>query len=488
MSMRDNRALTIVSSPSYSLPVVWRSAMLRLIASSALVVVVVCGCTESTAPPVAQAPSGASTSPAGATAPNATPAPASGAATAGSPAASTGAPEAGLRDKAPEALRPGLAPIGGQGKADGKVPSTPVAPSGAPGTPSPAGSNAPAVPPAATGAPATPPATVPTESAAQLIEKAKSQFQRRDIDGGVASVRAAVAAEPTNRMALAMLTDVLQAVGGQASQRGDKNGANAMFIESASFARKLKAAHPDLNDGERQLLANALYNEACAYNLQGQSDKALTSLRESVDAGFSDVKNLDQDSDLASLREKPEYTAIRDEMAKLAVVAAEKALEAAKAEAQELLGKGESFPFDFELTDIEDKSIKLADFKGKVLIVDLWGTWCPPCRMEIPHFIELKNKYGAEGLEIVGLNYERVDAAVVKDTVKKFVDENKMNYRCAVLDQATQQKVPGLNAFPTTLFIDRSGKVRLKVVGYHPLAKLEAIVSMLLAEPAPTEG
>lgn len=122
-----------------------------------------------------------------------------------------------------------------------------------------------------------------------------------------------------------------------------------------------------------------------------------------------------------------------------------------------------------------------------MLIVDFWGTWCPPCRKEIPHFVELKSKYGKDGLEIVGLNYEG-DAATAKETIKKFAAENKMNYRCAVGDEATQKKVPNLQGYPTTLFIDRTGKVRLKVVGYHPMAELEAIVSLLLAEPAPPAG
>jgi thiol-disulfide isomerase/thioredoxin len=404
---------------------------------------------------------------------------AGGVAPAGAQAAPAGAPNASV----PAA--PGLSPVAGApaGATGNPTPGSAAVPGGATA----AGGAAPSTP-AAASVPATPPATVPTETAAQLIEKARAQFQRRDIDGSVALLRTAVEAEPTNRTALGMLTEVLQFVGGQASQRGDKTGANRLFIESAGFARKLKAAHPALNEGEMKILANALYNEACAYNLQDQADKALASLRESVDAGFSDVANLDNDTDLASLREKPEFKAIRDDMAKLAVVAAAKALEAAKVEAQELLAKGETFPFDFQLTDINDKPVKLADFKGKVLIVDFWGTWCPPCRMEIPHFVELKNKHGKEGLEIVGLNYERVDAAVVKDTIKKFAAENSMNYQCAVGDQATQQKVPKLEGFPTTLFIDRSGKVRLKVVGYHELAKLEAIVSLLLAEPAPAGG
>ena len=75
-------------------------------------------------------------------------------------------------------------------------------------------------------------------------------------------------------------------------------------------------------------------------------------------------------------------------------------------EAQEVLASGETFPFDFTLTDFSGQNISLTGFQGKVLIVDIWGTWCPPCRAEIPSFVKLQTEYGPQGLQIVGLNYE----------------------------------------------------------------------------------
>jgi hypothetical protein len=158
-------------------------------------------------------------------------------------------------------------------------------------------------------------------SADELLKKAQGQGQRGDVNGCVATLREAVAAEPTHRGASLTLCSVLQQVGVQAAQRSDANGANAMFIEAAGIMRKLRTTYPDLNEVEKQLLANALYNEACAYNLQGHSDKALASLRESADAGFREVDNLDKDNDLASLRDKPEYKSIREDIAKNAAKA-----------------------------------------------------------------------------------------------------------------------------------------------------------------------
>jgi hypothetical protein len=87
---------------------------------------------------------------------------------------------------------------------------------------------------------------------------------------------------------------------------------------------------------------------------------------------------------------------------------------------------------------------------------------------------------------MVGLNYERTEnEAEAKDLVTKFMQENGMNYPCAMGTKDIQAQVPDFQGFPTTMFIDRAGKVRAKVVGSHDYAFLEAIVKILLAEAAP---
>jgi len=123
------------------------------------------------------------------------------------------------------------------------------------------------------------------------------------------------------------------------------------------------------------------------------------------------------------------------------------------------MARHKSFPFDFRLPSIDGDIISKADFQGQVLIVDIWGTWCPPCRKEIPHFIQLRNTYGQEELAIVGLNYERVNEA-----------------------QAAKQ-IPNFQGFPTTFFIDKQGEIRLTLVGLQPYKRLEAAAQILLQEP-----
>ena len=97
-------------------------------------------------------------------------------------------------------------------------------------------------------------------------------------------------------------------------------------------------------------------------------------------------------------------------------------------------------------------------------------------------FVKLQEKFGDKGLQIVGLNYEMRDKEESIKQIRDFQKDQKMNYTCLLGDDATREQVPGFQGYPTTLFIDRTGKVRLQYVGLHPYATLEATVSALLEE------
>ena len=86
---------------------------------------------------------------------------------------------------------------------------------------------------------------------------------------------------------------------------------------------------------------------------------------------------------------------------------------------------------------------------------------------------------------MVGLNYERGEGDEIVRVIKDFMTENKMNYTCLIGDPETRKQVPNFRGFPTTLFIDQTGKVRLQFVGLHSYSTLEAVVTKLLNEPMP---
>jgi len=250
------------------------------------------------------------------------------------------------------------------------------------------------------------------------------------------------------------------------------------FLEAGKFGHELKQRFGDLTRDEKGVLGMAFYNEACSLAMTKKVDAAFPALKEAFDAGFADLGLLDRDTDLVAVRALSGYEAWRKE-----VEAA--ALKSAQEEVRRELADFKSYPFDFTLNDLDDKPVRLADFKGKVVIADIWGTWCPPCRAEIPSFVKLQEKYGDKGLQIVGLNYERGEKDQAVKLIRDFQKEQKMNYLCLLGDDATRQQVPNFEGYPTTLFIDRTGKVRLHYVGLHPYATLDATVTALLEEPAP---
>ncbi len=133
---------------------------------------------------------------------------------------------------------------------------------------------------------------------------------------------------------------------------------------------------------------------------------------------------------------------------------------------------------NFRLTDLSGRPLELSSFKGKVVLIDFWATWCPPCRKMIPHLKELRSAYQGRGFEVIGISVGE-DAG----TVKSFAKSNGMSYPIAVSsDGQTEQAYGGIRGIPTTFLIDKQGRIAQKYVGYHDKASLETEIKKLLAE------
>lgn len=124
---------------------------------------------------------------------------------------------------------------------------------------------------------------------------------------------------------------------------------------------------------------------------------------------------------------------------------------------------------DFELKDINGKMVKLSDFRGKAVVLNFWATWCPPCKTEIPWFEDLQNRYGGQGLAVVGVALDDSSEA----DIAEFAKEMKMNYPVLLGKEETSDLYGGVDALPTTFYIDRSGKIITTVPGLADRREIE---------------
>lgn len=308
--------------------------------------------------------------------------------------------------------------------------------------------------------------------APDLLAQAIDAFKAADLPKAAQKLELLLKGDPRNRDGLVLLAKIKAEQGMEQA----RPASSAYFLKAAELARRALALPKEPGKHEKLLFATIFYYEACTYAVDKKPEDALKALTDAFKLGFVDLDSLDMDEELDLIRKRPEFQQLRRQME-------QKALPIAREHAAELLASNKPFPFSFELTDLDGKKVALAGLKGKVAIIDVWGTWCPPCRMEIPHFVNLYERFHDKGLEIVGVNYEREEGDTkARELVRAFVKENGVPYRCVIGDEKTQALIPNFEGFPTTLFIDREGTVRLKVVGYHSRVDLEAIVAHLLNE------
>jgi thiol-disulfide isomerase/thioredoxin len=128
------------------------------------------------------------------------------------------------------------------------------------------------------------------------------------------------------------------------------------------------------------------------------------------------------------------------------------------------------------LTDIEGKRLDLADYKGKVVVLDFWATYCGPCRIEIPGFIAMQDKYTKQGFSVIGISMDDDSGPVVE-----FYKEFKMNYPVAVGTERIGELYGGIFGLPTTFLIGRDGRIYAKHTGATNPAVIEDEVQQLLA-------
>ena len=133
------------------------------------------------------------------------------------------------------------------------------------------------------------------------------------------------------------------------------------------------------------------------------------------------------------------------------------------------------FAPDFTLPQLGGENLSLSTYRGKVVLLDFWATWCDPCREETPHFVELQHRYGDRGLQIIGISMD--DGP---EPVRAFYEQFHMNYPVLMGNAKTGELYGGVLGLPITFMIGRDGRIYAKHIGATDAAVFEKEIKSLL--------
>jgi cytochrome c biogenesis protein CcmG/thiol:disulfide interchange protein DsbE len=138
---------------------------------------------------------------------------------------------------------------------------------------------------------------------------------------------------------------------------------------------------------------------------------------------------------------------------------------------------GQTAP-DFTLSSLDGRTVKLSDFRGQAVLLNFWATWCEPCKIEMPWFVELQKKYGPRGLEVLGV---AMDDASPKE-ISEFAKKMGVNYPILLGKEDVGTAYGGVQYLPTTFYIGRDQKIIDRVFGLVSRSEIEANIQRALAQ------
>jgi thiol-disulfide isomerase/thioredoxin len=144
----------------------------------------------------------------------------------------------------------------------------------------------------------------------------------------------------------------------------------------------------------------------------------------------------------------------------------------------------------WHLRDLAGQPVDSEQFKGKVVVLDFWATWCGPCTHEMPGLVDLQKKYAGDGLVVIGVALDEPGTSALKvpAVVKRYVAKYLVSYPIVIGDDKVQADFGGMDAIPTTFIIDRDGVIRDKKVGALPAAQFERRILKVLKPEAAKAG
>lgn len=142
----------------------------------------------------------------------------------------------------------------------------------------------------------------------------------------------------------------------------------------------------------------------------------------------------------------------------------------------------------FELEDLSGKKVSLESYKGKAVLVNFWATWCAPCKIETPWLIELRNRYAAQGFEVLGISADDLDQddkqklSEEKKEIARFAEQMHIPYPVLIDGDSLSTPYDGLDALPASYFVDRNGTVVAAQMGLTSKEEIEASIKKALGD------
>lgn len=132
---------------------------------------------------------------------------------------------------------------------------------------------------------------------------------------------------------------------------------------------------------------------------------------------------------------------------------------------------------DFAWTDAQG-SHKLSDYRGRVVMINFWGTWCPPCRRELPSLVKIREELGRDKFEIIGINVgeQTRDGSSIEQLIATFASNNNLRYPLVIADESIVQAYGGIEVVPTTFIVDANGRITDRIQGSRDEAGFRSLI------------
>ncbi len=274
--------------------------------------------------------------------------------------------------------------------------------------------------------------------------------------------------------------NLMDAVGNQ-FRNSEPQVASDLFLKVGSIGRKLSqnSAFPAAARGG---LAAYLVSEARGEIMRCEEIRALAAINDALSWGLVEFDKVLHDE---TIKDSPNF----DQIKTAVEIRRTQYRQSIQPTISSAVSNFQTFAFNFSLFNVDQDRVALSHFNdSEILVVDIWGTWCAPCRASIPHLNQLQEAYRNKGLRVVGIAMEQGETLDERcKTLKSFLDANDVEYDCLLGEASVTLQVPNFKSYPTLVFLDRSGRVRFSTSGYVDYTQLETIVDSILQTKVVTQ-